>query len=100
MTNYQEIITTKVLIDEYNIESETPLVQNAMRCDLVYNEISNEKRDYVEFIIERIIISDIVSIEDWGKYYNDFNKFLDKENSDISDIQDITQTFLADDKKK
>lgn len=99
MTNYQEIITTKVLIDEYNIESETPLVQNAMRCDLVYKEISNEKRDYVEFIIERIIISDIVSIEDWEKYYNDFNKFLEKENSDISDIQDITQTFLADDKK-
>ena len=27
MTNYQEIITTKVLIDEYNIESETPLVK-------------------------------------------------------------------------
>ena len=85
--NYQEIITTKVLIDEYNIESDAPIVQNAKKCDLEYIK-NNVKSDNVEFFVEQIIISDIVSIGKWETYRDNINKFIDRE------IQGIIQTNL------
>ena len=85
--NYQEIITTKVLIDEYNIESDAPIVQNAKKSDLEYIK-NNVKSDNVEFFVEQIIISDIVSIGKWETYRDNINKFIDRE------IQGIIQTNL------
>ena len=54
MNNYQEIITTKVLIDEYKIESDAPLVQNAKKFDLEYIK-NNGKNDNAEFLWNKLL---------------------------------------------
>ena len=86
--NYQEIIATKILIDKYNIEFDTPLAKDVNRCDLEYKELrNNEKRDNAEFFVEQIIISDIVSIGDWETYNKNINKFIEKGIQDITTIK-------------
>ena len=96
--NYQEIITTKVLIDEYNIESDAPLVKNALNCNINYkkdDKISEFKnKEHIPFSLEYIIISDVVLIENWTKYNKNINKFINNE------IQRKLYNYTRDDEKE